>query len=290
MATFSQILHPYQGQKIAIYGLSVQTENILSNWVWGCEMIGLLDGYRTSGELYGKPIISMEYAAASGVKLVLVAARPDSCKVIAKRIEKICRENHIAVLDCQGNNLLARKTASYHFAAGTGITKAQLSRLITRYDAVSVDLFDTLVMRQTLFPTDTFELTDCYLRKKGIEIEDFAQKRLGSEKYLSRSGNPTLQEIYAYMLEQYSISSADAETLARLEWSVDRNLIVPREELCEFLREISRQGKPVYIVSDTFYTKNQLAQLLEKCGFTCYTDILSSCDCQTSKTPIRSLL
>ena len=284
MVTFSQILQPYQGQKIAIYGLSVQTENILSNWVWGCEMIGLLDGYRTSGELYGKPIISMEYAAASGVKLVLVAARPDSCKVIAKRIEKICRENHIAVLDCQGNNLLARKTASYHFAAGTGITKAQLSRLITRYDAVSVDLFDTLVMRQTLFPTDTFELTDCYLRKKGIEIEDFAQKRLGSEKYLSRSGNPTLQEIYAYMLEQYSISSADAETLARLEWSVDRNLIVPREELCEFLREISRQGKPVYIVSDTFYTKNQLAQLLEKCGFTCYTDILSSCDCQTSKT------
>ena len=67
MATFSQILQPYQGQKIAIYGLSVQTENILSNWAWECEMIGLLDGYRTSGELYGKPIISMEYAAASGV-------------------------------------------------------------------------------------------------------------------------------------------------------------------------------------------------------------------------------
>ena len=43
MATFSQILQPYQGQKIAIYGLSVQTENILSNWVWECEMIGLLD-------------------------------------------------------------------------------------------------------------------------------------------------------------------------------------------------------------------------------------------------------
>ena len=165
MATFSQILQPYQGQKIAIYGLSVQTENILSNWAWECEMIGLLDGYRTSGELYGKPIISMEYAAASGVKLVLVAARPDSCKVIAKRIEKICRENRIDVLDCQGNNLLAKKTASYHFTAGTGITKAQLSQLITRYEAVSVDLFDTLVMRQTLFPTDTFELTDCYLRK-----------------------------------------------------------------------------------------------------------------------------
>ena len=82
MATFSQILQPYQGQKIAIYGLSVQTENILSNWVWECEMIGLLDGYRTSGELYGKPIISMEYAAASGVKLVLVAARPDSCNCL----------------------------------------------------------------------------------------------------------------------------------------------------------------------------------------------------------------
>lgn len=38
------------------------------------------------------------------------------------------------------------------------------------------------------------------------------------------------------------------------------------------------------IVSDTFYTKAQLEALLERCGFTAYTDILASCEYRTGKT------
>ena len=72
--------------------------------------------------------------------------------------------------------------------------------------------------------------------------------------------------------------------MARLEWETDRDLVVPRKELCTLLREAHQQGKPVYIVSDTFYTKDQLAALLNHCGITFYTDILASCDYRTGKT------
>jgi len=45
-----------------------------------------------------------------------------------------------------------------------------------------VDLFDTLVMRRTLFPSDVFDLVDFRLKQRGILIHDFPSKRLEAEK------------------------------------------------------------------------------------------------------------
>ena len=74
------------------------------------------------------------------------------------------------------------------------------------------------------------------------------------------------------------------EELAELEWTVDYDLVVPRQELCDLVEEIHRQGKEIYIVSDTFYTKEQLVKLLKKCKIGFYTDIFASCEYKTAKT------
>ena len=165
-----------------------------------------------------------------------------------------------------------------------GSGKQALLESILRHDVVSVDFFDTLMMRQTLFPTDVFELVDFRLRQQGICIEDFPAKRLEGEKELCGQAIPTLSEIYAYIKSKYGVSEISAEELAEWEWSVDRDLLVPRKELCSLLEDVYRQGKPVYIVTDTFYVKGQIARFLEQCGFSAYTDILTSCDYRTSKT------
>ena len=79
------ILRDYKNAKIAVYGLSPLTADLLER-LDGYRVAGLLDGYQTSGTLYGKPILSIEEAIAEGVRLIIVAARPESCKIIAKRI------------------------------------------------------------------------------------------------------------------------------------------------------------------------------------------------------------
>lgn len=277
------ILRDYKNAKIAVYGLSPLTADLLER-LDGYRVAGLLDGYQTSGTLYGKPILSIEEAIAEDVRLIIVAARPESCKIIAKRIGALCKKNAVKLIDIHGSDLNAPKEAAYTFAGMSGATKRELLDLIDSHDVISVDLFDTLIMRRSLFPADVFEMVDLRLRQRGIEIEDFAKKRLEGEKELGKNMVPTLLEIYSYIVENYSITGVRPENFVQLEWETDRRLVVPRKELCAILAEAHAKGKPVYVVSDTFYTKEQLEGLLEQCGITFYMDILASCEYRTGKT------
>ena len=277
------ILREYQNKKIAVYGLSPLTAAVLER-LGHHQVIGLLDGYQTSGSLYGKPILSMEEAIAEGVRLIVVAARPESCKIIAKRIGVLCKKNAVKLVDIHGNDLNAPKKAAYALADVPGVTKCGLLGLIDAHDVISVDLFDTLVMRRTLFPADVYEIVNLRLREEGILLDNFPQRRLEAEKELCKSTFPTLLEIYQYILRKYAVAGVQAETLVQTEWEVDCGLVVPREELCELLQVAHRRGKLIYIVSDTFYTKVQLTALLKHCGFTGYGDILTSCEYRTGKT------
>lgn len=283
MADLLQILNKYRDSKVAIYGLGTETERVLNEIGQDFQIIGLLDGYKEEGELYGKPVISLRQAIDCQVKLILVVARPGSCRAIVKRIGSICIDNRVELIDVRGRDLCDTKKVAYHFQDTDGISKEQLMRQIHENDVVSIDLFDTLIMRQTLFPTDIFEMVDCRLKGKGIMIRDFSKRRLESEKYLAKFTEPTLVEIYTHMKSTYSIAEIVPEELAKLEWMIDYGLVVPRQEICDLMEEVHRQGKEIYIVSDTFYTKGQLIKLLEKCKVGFYTDIFASCEYKTAK-------
>jgi len=284
-----RLFEDYRGEKVALYGLGAETERVLPVLEKDYEIIGLLDSFRERGELYGKKIISFEAAADLGVKLIVVVARPGSCRAIAKKIGNNCRRMGIALMDIRGGNLLERKVTTYCFSDIKGMTKAELKTKIEAADVISFDLFDTLVMRRTLYPSDVAEYAGCRLREKGIcssdFIEDFSRKRLQSEKELSRKSVPSLIEIYQNMLDSLdSIEHITAQELAEIEWKIDFELIVPRREVCDIFKETICRGKKVYVVSDTYYNQIQLEQILEKCGIREYAGILSSSVCGTSKT------
>ncbi len=276
----------YNGKKIAVYGLSTETEKALRDLASDFDVVGLLDGFRESGSLYGYPIISLDYAVKSRVELILVVARPGSCRTIARRIGAICRENNIALIDIRGKNLLEDTKVTYGFSGISGNTKAELREKIDAADVVSFDLFDTLVTRQTLFPEDIAEYVDNRLREDGILIPDFEKKRIESEKELSKDAAPALTEIYENMLAKINENDkkgVTANLLADIEWEIDYALIIPRKDVCEIFKQAVASGKKVYLVSDTYYRKEQLHHILRKCGIIEYTDILSSSDYGISK-------
>lgn len=285
MSDFIKLLDRYVNRKIALYGLGTETEKALARAGGRYEIIGLLDGFREEGMLYGLPILSIDDAVALGVSLIVVVARPASCRAITKRIGAVCEEKKIGLFDVRGHDLLEKAEEAYDFAGLSGVTKEELADKIGQADVISFDLFDTLVMRRTLYPEDVIELTDCRLKEKGIKIKDFGRRRLAGEKELSKIKAPVLQEIYEHLLKEEA-SDTDvitAEGLAETEWEIDCGLIVPRKEVCDVFRAAVAAGKKVYIVSDTYYKKRQLAKLLAKCDIYEYTDILVSCDYATGK-------
>lgn len=283
MSDLLQLFDEYKTKKIALYGLGVETEKVLQEFEPVFQVIGLLDGYKEEGELYGHPIIPFVEVINQQAALIVVVARPGSCKAIAKRIGKLCLENQIALIDIRGKNLLEEQKITYDLKNVESISKAELLRCVEEHDVVSFDLFDTLIMRNTLFSTDVYEIVEGRLKQRGIKIEGFAGKRLECEKHLAKKGSLALTEIYQYMLEQYHIEGVSAEMLADMEWSVDNDLLLPRKEMCEMVSQLYQDGKEVYIVSDTYYTKEQLKYLNDKFGIV-VTDIFASCEYGTSKT------
>lgn len=271
----------YKGKKIALYGLGTETKKALYDLKDDYKIVCLLDSFKTEGRLYEKEILSFDDAVKRGIKLIIVVARPGSCRAIAKGIRDRCRQEGIALMDIRGKNLLEMPRVSYCLSGINGVSRKELKEKIRNADVVSFDLFDTLVIRRTLFSEDVATYVDCRLRESGICIQDFCGKRIESEKELSRGAAPTLTEIYQNMLEKMERGvrkKLTAQKLAELEWNIDFELLIPREAVCDIFRETVDSGKNVYIVSDTYYDKRQIAQILIKCNITKYIDILSSSD------------
>ncbi|SFH76608.1 hypothetical protein SAMN04487861_10465 [Selenomonas ruminantium] len=269
---------------IVIYGLGDETSKFISEWKNKISIVGLLDGYLEDGEMFGYPIITMQDVIDGNVPMILVIARPGSCKAIAKRISASCIANHIKLFDIRGNDLLSSNKNHCVIGYDYAKTSAALDEKIEKCDVVSFDLFDTLVMRKVYSYTDVFPLLDIKLRKRGIIIPDFIRLRLFAEKELSRNNAPTLEEIYGRVLSLVGGSFISAEELAELEWQIDFQTMIPRKSMCAKFCDIVSQGKNVAIVTDTYYSKEKIEKLLNRYKLQGYSYLLVSCEEHKSKT------
>ncbi len=273
----------YRDVPVALYGLSKETEKALTE-LTGFQIVGLLDSFQEEGSFYGKPVISLPSCVKKGVKLIIVVARPGSCKAIAKRIGSFCAENQIALMDIRGKDLCSQNEILFDLKHAGGYTREEIMDRCMEAEAISLDLFDTLVMRQVLSSTDVIELTEKRLAEKHIFLEDFCAKRLGAEKKLSQNTAPSLTEIYENVLDKSRPFPLTAPELAELEWQIDFQMIVPRQDMVEFVLELIEKGKEVCIITDTYYTRNQIAEILKKCGIRGLADLFVSSEYKMGKT------
>ena len=270
-------------EKIALYGLGTETERLISKWGSGPKIVGLLDGFKESGEAFGYPIINLQQAIAAGVEAIIVVARPGSCKVIAKRIRAHCLENGIDVYDVRGNDLLEVKEAKFDFGGINVYTKKDLLDSIDKADVISFDLFDTLISRKVLYYTDVFHLIESQLNENGTDISDFAAKRIAAEKELSAGGAPKLEAIYEKLLFNESTGGVTADELARLEWEKDSSLFILREDMVEIIKYAKAKGKTVVITTDSYYAKEQLVGMLKVFELDLFDEIFVSSEYGKSK-------
>lgn len=271
-------------EKIIIYGLGTETERFITEKEFQLDVVGLLDGFKTDGVMYGYPILTLLDVIERDVSKIIVIARPGSCKVIAKRIGQFCKDNNIALVDVRGKDLLETISASFGFSHITGYSRKELIDRIDAADVISFDLFDTLVTRTVWSYTDIFDLLNLRLLNNNTTIPGFSDLRLQSEKELSKETSPGLSQIYRKLLSCADAGQVDPDMLSLMEWEIDYSTITAREEMCDLLRELKSKGKKVVITTDSYYSHDQICKILDKAKIYMTDNVIVSCEYGTLKT------
>nr|MCR5372627.1 hypothetical protein [Solobacterium sp.] len=152
-----------------------------------------------------------------------------------------------------------------------------LKRMIEDHDVISFDIFDTLLMRRTLVPSDVFVLM------KSEQAEDTAlideRREIEHTDY-----HLTLDEIYDELKRRHPDAEARIDDLKERELRTERRVIRKRRPVAELLVYAAEAGKTVILVSDMYLTEKQLRDILNDTGIIGYERIFVSCAYRKLKT------
>ena len=146
---------------------------------------------------------------------------------------------------------------------------------------ISFDIFDTLLCRPVLHPTDFFYI----IEKKAQEIvanntfpfsklrviaEKEARQKILSDNKDQKWEDITLDEIYQSFVQKFKITQGHAKKLQELEVATDLKYLRPRQHGKELFELAIKSNKRIYIISDVFYSTEIVEQILHKNGFKGY--------------------
>lgn len=148
-----------------------------------------------------------------------------------------------------------------------------------KVEIVSFDIFDTLLVRPSIEPSDIFYLLDDRFpeaQKKFSELRLTAEGRMGVV-------NATLSEIWSFILKSEHIDLELAEAMMQEEVKIETQLLTVREDVREIYQFALDQGKRIIAVSDMYLPTNVLREILRAKGYTGIERIYVSCEFKKRK-------
>jgi FMN phosphatase YigB (HAD superfamily) len=155
----------------------------------------------------------------------------------------------------------------------------------TKIKVVSFDIFDTLLLRPTVRPTDIFRLVG---RKTNYSPAQFMEMRRLAEVE-TRKRRPygiddiTLDDIYQTFSNIYAVDIEEAERIKQIELDTEFKFLYPRKSLQHLFCKALDAGKEVILVSDMYLPKDFIEKVLKKNGYTGYSELFLSCEHGMSK-------
>ena len=166
---------------------------------------------------------------------------------------------------------------------GRSIDTTKILNKLCKYDYVSFDIFDTLIKRDVVFPTEVFCLTEReYNRRHEAKICAFDKVRIGAEKQARQNSaykEITLAEIYKKLPYEEEV----CRELKEIECELERKVCVPNLPLVTIFHQLRQAGKSLYLVSDIYLPRETITGILEKCGIFGYKALYLSSEYRCQK-------
>lgn len=147
------------------------------------------------------------------------------------------------------------------------------------FDAVSFDIFGTLIINKAYNRTTFFE----YIQSKHDDIVqdyDFVLNRKLAEKDAIKEfgDRTTLADIYVCLAKRINISEELAKIFMEYENQALIELCVQREDVYKIYDAMVYRDKKIVFVDDTYYSAETVKNLLWHCGYNKFDDLWLSCE------------
>lgn len=149
--------------------------------------------------------------------------------------------------------------------------KIIIKYLLSRFETVSFDIFDTLIVRNVQDPRDIFRNINKSEDNKFVKYRIEAEKKAREKK---ESKEVTLNEIYNEMLKFYNKS--EVENFESIEKKEELNSVCPRKKIVDIYNECLASGKKVYLISDMYLPRELIEKMLQKCKIKNYEKLYIS--------------
>ena len=153
---------------------------------------------------------------------------------------------------------------------------------LSAYDIVSFDIFDTLITRTLLHPTDIFSYMQERLSKTPMakKCENFFGDRILAEQRAmkERGADVKLKDIYAALQLDLKLTDEERDEILRLELDTEIKGLIPRRDMVRLYQRLLAEKKRIILVSDMYLTAEELEPVLSECGITGYERLYISCE------------
>lgn len=237
----------------AVYGVGEKTGELVSKY--GASICGLIDVARTGEVFFGKSVIAIEELPKLGVNKIIIVARAANIGIIFRRISGFCKDNAIDIFDLNGYQIIEEQGSNTQL--DYNLAKEEVKNKIKMADVVSFDVFDTLVIRNVLYPNDALELGGderrfIKTRTETIELLDYA-RLLGKEMYFVSDMYLSRIEIWE-ILRNLGMVCAESHVIVSCEYGTEK-----ADKLFGVLREKVGRNKSILHIGDSLEADYQAA-------------------------------
>ncbi|MCY6484506.1 hypothetical protein OW763_09155 [Clostridium aestuarii] len=164
----------------------------------------------------------------------------------------------------------------------------KLKQYIDDSEIVSFDIFDTLLLRNVVKPSDIFKVVEIKYFNKYKEKINFFKIRISSENIARKRSeyeDVSLDDIYENIEEKLGDI---ANHLKKLEIECEKNFLIPNSCMQDVYNYAKQKNKKVIMISDMYLSKTIVKELLQLNGYTEYDGLYISSEVKKTKAT-RSL-
>lgn len=184
-------------------------------------------------------------------------------------------------LNSEANFIKTREPKKFSGFYQSGSDWENLKLKIDQSEIVSFDIFDTLIERVIDEPNDIFDFMTPRISKSYPQISNFKKIRQDSRHLAILSGRANGEEVllkdrYLAIGENFGLDKSQVINIHNFELELEKQFCVAKFWGIKALNYAKSKGKKIILVSDIFFDRDFIIELLDSCEITGYDKIYLS--------------